>query len=135
MKKLIAILLILIVGCTGLDSGPTTADIIVPFEHAGDDGVLGTAFGYAFRYSADKDIPFDQWTVIAHAVVPKSGLTPDTLRAEVTLPDNGTWYYFAAKAVDDGGLWSAMHLIDSAFLADNIPPSNVQISGTRIIPR
>lgn len=136
MKKLIVVVALLaVVGCAGLDSGPTVADVMIPFEHAGDDGILGTASGYDFRYSADKSLPFDQWTTIVHSVVPQPGLTLDTVRAEITFPDNGTMYYFAAKAVDEGGLWSPMHLIDSAFLADEIPPANVQISGTTITPK
>ena len=135
MKLLITILLALMIGCTNIDSGPTDTTVKLTFAHAGEDGILGIVARYDVRYTDDRSLPFNQWTVIPQVVIPKEPPHIDTLFFDITFPDDETMYYFAAKAVDDANHWSLLHPIDSFYIDDITPPSNVVLKILEIIQR
>lgn len=122
-----SLILLLLISCAGIDSVPTDAQVTLEFVHVGDDGVLGLSSDYDFRYTDDPALPFSQWIAIPEFVVPKAGLTVDTLIVNITFADDSKMYYFAAKAVDEAGNWSATQVIDSFFVNDLISPADVVV--------
>jgi hypothetical protein len=94
----------------------------------GDDGNTGTAARYDIRYSMDP-LSDAVWPSASQAVgepVPAAAGSADTF--VVTGLDQSTTYYFALKAADEAGNWSAKSNIASAptpARPDDTPPAAV----------
>jgi hypothetical protein len=93
------------------------ADLTVEWTAPGGDGVSGRAARYDLRWSRQfiTDASFTQANPVASAPAPSA---PGTLEAcTISGLDVGVTYYFAIKAADAAGNWSAM----SNVLSGEIP--------------
>ncbi len=93
----------------------------------GDDGAVGTATTYDFRYSTDSAALVNNWnscTVILGMPTPKIAGTRDSIIVTLTL-ENSTRYYFGMKAADEVPNWSLLSNIVMIFVPDDKAPLRV----------
>lgn len=91
----------------------------------GDDGSAGTVTDYEIRYST-AEITAGNFSSATRATGPDQkvpGGQTETVVVSGLTP--GTRYWFALKAVDDAGNWSAMSNVVNALIQDQTPPAQV----------
>lgn len=121
MRKLLPSLLLLIVGCSLVDTAPTQVNAerswTVPF---GDPVV------YDGRLSLSPDSLRNHWSLCAVWPTAAPGLvgTMDTANFSITV-ETDTPYYFAIKSADESGNWSGISNIVVQTWADTIPPTPI----------
>lgn len=88
----------------------------------GDDGAVGTATAYDLRMSTSviTAANFNAATQVLNVPAPKISGTTETFT--VTGLTAGT-YYFAIKAVDEVGNWSAISNVLLKIILDTTPPA------------
>lgn len=123
MRYLLACLL-LFVGCSQTISDPVQTNLTLLWTAPGDDLYGGTATAYEFRWTDDQSLFWDNATVIPNPPAPLTAGTPQSLTFTFNMEPEIV-YYFAVKAVDNQGLWSAMSNVASAVLVDTIPPGTI----------
>jgi chitodextrinase len=107
---------------------PTVNSLRLTWTAPGDDAGVGTAAAYDIRYSASPITALNFATRAAVASPPTPGPAGT---AEVKIAgslSSGTTYYFAIKAVDEVGNWSAISNLPSgatASTADVTAPSTI----------
>lgn len=96
----------------------------------GDDWNDGTATAYVMKFSIKRSDLVTNWDncapacFIAPTQAPHVAGTPETLTWTATVPLGDT-IYFAIKAVDEAGNWSALSNILPEFVPDDVPPAAI----------
>lgn len=108
--------------------GPQT--LLVSWTAPGDDGASGTASFYDLRRSTSPITAgnFNSAAPVTPQPVPAAGGSSQSYVAQGLV--SGTTYYFAIKARDEAGNWSAISNVPSGTtLADTTPPAAIQDLG------
>jgi phosphodiesterase/alkaline phosphatase D-like protein len=105
---------------------PAATSLTLVWPAPGDDGTVGTASAYDIRYSTSTitEANWNAATQMTGEPVPQPAGTPEsTLVAGLS---EGTTYYFALKAADERGNWSALSNIAANNTSpDTTPPSAI----------
>jgi hypothetical protein len=108
----IGVLLLLLLVSIPPTHAETTGGVVLRWKAPGDDGRFGTAAGYDIRYQSQALGPLDtkvEWqaaTPIRMAPVPSRAGYIDSTRVLGLTP--GVAYYFALRAYDEAGNYSAL---------------------------
>jgi hypothetical protein len=108
----VGVLLLLLLVSTLPTHAETTGGVVLHWKAPGDDGHFGTATGYDIRYQSQALGPLDtkvEWqaaTSIRMAPVPSPAGSIDTAWVLGLTP--GIAYYFALRAYDEAGNYSAL---------------------------
>ena len=105
-----------------------STDVTLTFTAVGADGLSGQASRYDVRYALNPitAVTFEEATPVANPPTPSAPGTLESL--QVIGLQAGEYYYFAVKALDDGGHKSALSNVVGALTEDGIdvrPPARV----------
>lgn len=103
-----ALALVAIIAATPGRTAPATASAILQWTAPGDDGGAGRARTYQIRYSTRPitSANFDRATTVVSTPRPGLAGSRESFTVHGLAPD--ARYYFAIKAMDDAGNWSAL---------------------------
>ena len=107
-RAAMALALVAMVAATPGWAAPATVSATLQWTAPGDDGAAGRARAYLLRYSTQPitGANFDRATMVVTAPPPGPAGSRESFTVHGLAPD--TRYYFAIKAVDDAGNWSAL---------------------------
>lgn len=106
-------------------SSLTDTTVTLAWTAVGDDSLTGTAASYDVRWSTSPITAanFASATAVSGEPAPAAPGTPQNYT--VTGLSRQVTYYFAAKAVDESGNWSAMSNVPTATTPDTKPPAAI----------
>ncbi len=127
--KYLCVLLLLIIGCSSLSSGPEWKTMAVTWTASGDDGIVGTASEYDGRVAFSRDSLINHWDS-CRVITGINLLTPATagqtelvlINVEILLGDTT---YFGLKVGDEVPNWSMISNIVALYWADDVAPISV----------
>lgn len=123
---LLALTLLLVVGCSHVGSDPVTIPQPFTYIAPGDDGIEGQASLTQIRMAlsaSDLQTNWDNCTIISEHT-PWSPGVRDTIDVSVEV-ETGVDYYFALKVADEVLNWSVLSNIITRSYPDVTPPSPV----------
>jgi len=110
-----------------LKAAPAAAGVVLSWTAPGDDGNTGTAASYDLRYAR---VPitaanWNDWGVMTACLNEPAPLAAGTVQSyTIDSLDPSTTYYFAIKAADEAGNWSALsNVVSYATPAEDVPPA------------
>jgi len=124
-RNALLIALLMLVAATPAWSVRPTSSVTLEWTAPGDDGRFGRAQAYLLRYSTQPitDANFDQASAVPKMAKPRPGGTRESFTVEGLEP--ATQYYFALKAMDEAGNWSALSNVAASWSpttgSDGIP--------------
>lgn len=122
-----ALVVVAFLGCTSTHNAPVTVAVTLLWTAPGDDGSVGTATAYDFRWALDSMSLKNAWSGCAVLLNPPAPLVAGsaqtwTFNQSVEL---GTRYFYAVKTVDDAGNWSQISNVATRLWPDTMPPSPI----------
>ena len=110
-----------------------TTSMTLTWTAPGDDGDQGRAYQYELRFATsmiDSEADFSSAQSVASPPIPETASSTQQVEVTGLVPDST--YYFAIRAIDDGGNAAAVTSTDGTLLPDITPPApitNVRITG------
>jgi hypothetical protein len=105
---------------------PTPTSVTLTWTAPGDDSSSGTATQYSLRYSTSP-ITEPNWSaalVVSGVPAPQAAGSEESFVVTSLTP--GTQYYFAIKAADEAGNWSALsNVVEQVTAQEQTPPAAV----------
>ena len=104
-----------------------TTSVVLQWTAPGDDGMIGQATWYDFRYNTSGPITDSNFDDATHYELPFFPHSPGTVeRATVSGLQTGVQYWFALRTADEVPNWSEVSNSPSGVPKDTTPPATVK---------